>query len=368
MNPNVLDDLARKLATGADRRMVLRGVAGGATGFGAWRLGQTGVDASAIMRLQSDDPCARTDLVLFAAQVADFSNDLRCEGCECQGRRVIYGRQEFRGFVLPEQCDEFRGRYAGEHFVGTLERWLREDPICGTFTGFHAGRFAITDASGNPLVEGQIAGTDGLTSDPKLAEDCCGPGLGEGTLVGQGVSELRGCTFTASYSTVRDEGDPCDSGLWGGWRWRVVGFLACPCNDSGCPGDRKCVDFRELGEQELPAPYDDPATGATFSNGQLVILGFGGSFIGLNVNTVVTIKLPEPACQAEVTLVHYANDPVLPIVTGYAGGNQVFQQVAGPTRDQEQTFVITSQDGVEEVIVEAPSDETLLVRFCYTPR
>lgn len=92
-----------------------------------------------------------------------------------------------------------------------------------------------------------------------------------------------------------------------------------------------------------------------------------GGFTGLDMGFQTRIKLGQPVTDVILALVHFAQPAR---VEGYDQGGQLVAQaqMSGP-QQQIESLVLQPQGGavMQEVVVIAPQDETLLVRFCWTP-
>jgi hypothetical protein len=88
-----------------------------------------------------------------------------------------------------------------------------------------------------------------------------------------------------------------------------------------------------------------------------------GAFIGLDCNFKLVVDLPTPASTVTLKLVHFAQ----PAKVRGLDGTGTTVTTASQTGPQNVASVVTlSGAGIEQVVVDSPADEVILIEFCYS--
>lgn len=232
----------------------------------------------------------------------------------------------------------------------------------GERRGTHKGRFRWH--GDGLLAEGYLSGLTnaGTHREPifEPCQPCHARGFMEGCFHGHVVEAehraLRGCRLRGTY---RLRFDPSDEGGEGGIEGTLEGVVVCPCGDTA-----GCTEFQDMTVGSRPNPwtvdghtyrvYDH--TGTLLPNAEIVTRG-GHS--GLDCGFRTQIALASPASTVEATLVHTA----LPATVEARSGSAVVASgtMTGPGPE---SIVLTAASGIDNVVVDAPQDETVLLSFC----
>jgi hypothetical protein len=229
----------------------------------------------------------------------------------------------------------------------------------GTHRGVHEG--TCTWTAPGLAATGTLRGvTNAGTHRAPAFDDCqqCdNPGVMEGLLVAT-IRKARnrrliGCTIQAAYR-LRFEADP--KGGQGGAAGTLEGAIVCDC-----PRVKTCVDLTTA-----TAPPAGPLTlnGVTFTvaGGPAQIRSMG-AFTGLDVMRDTAVDLPS-ASSIEATLVTFAQPATVEAFD--ATGASVGVATMSGAQAVAETLTINAA-GIVHVEITAPADETLLLRFCFTP-
>jgi hypothetical protein len=231
----------------------------------------------------------------------------------------------------------------------------------GTHRGVHEGTFRWTGRG--VAIVGTLRGvTNAGTHRPPAFDECqkCdSPGVMEGLLVGTirkaPDRRLIGCTVQAIYKL---KFDAATDGGHGAVEGTLEGAIVCDC-----PGTQKvCVDLGTVTPATGPNPLS--SGGVTFDVGapSYQIRPMGSGFTGLDVLRHTEIGLPASS-SIEATLVTFAQPATLEAFSGAASVG-----VASMSGAQGVAETLTlSAASIDRAIITAPADETLLLRFCFTP-
>ena len=127
---------------------------------------------------------------------------------------------------------------------------------------------------------------------------------------------------------------------------------------------RRCAGF-EIDAREVALPYvEEDAEFTAYRQDRpqssTAVRSAAGDR-GIDIGTRLEAKLPCPASGVELTLLQQAR-PVE--VTGYDASGAVVATASGPDRQGVVTVPLDGR-GIVAVVVEAPQDETTLLRFCF---
>lgn len=137
--------------------------------------------------------------------------------------------------------------------------------------------------------------------------------------------------------------------------------------DAGQPGTRTCVEFAKL-SVDPPTLVDTiqglmleahGADGALLPHAQIRAMG---GMRGADCGFALDVALPSPSVRVLLTLVSFAQPAR---VTAFADdGSAVANAVMQASSKQAETIALTAPE-IVRVRIEAPGDETLLLRFCW---
>jgi hypothetical protein len=305
----------------------------------------------------SKDLEGELDLVHFERETC---RTLRCKTLETQHHLKLA--------VSRHDCDsEAGGLLDGTLASGDLAHKFADAD--GNRRGVHEGTFRWSGSGATAV--GTLRGvTNAGTHRPPAFDECqrCdNPGVMEGLLVGTirraRDRRLVGCTIQAAY---RLRFDPSTDGGSGAVRGTLEGAIVCDCPDRP---PRICVEFAAMPlgtgpnprlEQGASFEVRDP-TGAPTASTEIRTFG---AFTGLEVGFSTSIKLPQPCSAVEATLVHRAAPATIEAFNtdGTSAGTAA---MSGPQNSAE-TLTVTGTS-IESAIIQAPSDEALLLRLCFDP-
>jgi hypothetical protein len=229
----------------------------------------------------------------------------------------------------------------------------------GTHRGVHEGTFRW-NGRGVAIV-GTLRGvTNAGTHRPPAFDECqkCdNPGVMEGLLVGTirkaPDRRLIGCTVQAIYKL---KFDAATDGGQGAVEGTLEGAIVCDC-----PGTQKvCVDLSTVTPASGPSPLTVGAV--TFDVGGPYQVRPMGTFTGLDVQRHAVVKFP-PSSSIEATLVTFAQPATLQALSG---GTPVGTATMSGAQSVAETLTLSGAS-IDNAVITAPADETLLLRFCYTP-
>jgi hypothetical protein len=279
-----------------------------------------------------------------------------CEPLQCKTLETLHHLQLA---VAPHACDSraaalLNGTLASGDLV---HKFADAD---GTHRGVHEGTFRWTGPG--LAAAGTLRGiTNAGTHRAPAFEDCqqCdNPGVIEGLLVGT-IRKARdrrliGCTIQAMY---RLRYDPGTDGGQGAVQGTLEGAIVCDC-----PSTRSCVD---LTTATATGGNTLTLSGVTFDVGAGNVLQIRpmGAFTGLDVLRQTEIALPS-ASAVEATLVTFAQAATLEAFDG-TGASLGVAKMSGAQAVAE--TLTLSGAGIVRATITAPVDETLLLRFCFTP-
>lgn len=139
-----------------------------------------------------------------------------------------------------------------------------------------------------------------------------------------------------------------------------------PIDPDGRGPQVQCVDF---GRERFPGaprgefgPLRARLTSPASPTGVPPGLKTTGPFRGLDCGTRLEITLPLPAMRVEATLVHFAQAAT---VTALDAAGTVVGSATMTTGQKQPETVIVGGAGIVSVAIDAPKDETLLLRFCF---
>jgi hypothetical protein len=230
----------------------------------------------------------------------------------------------------------------------------------GTHRGVHEGTFRWTGRG--VAIVGTLRGvTNAGTHRPPAFDECqkCdNPGVMEGLLVGTirkaPDRRLIGCTVQAIYKL---KFDAAPDGGHGAVEGTLEGAIVCDC-----PSTKTCIDLSTI----------TPGGGQTATSGPVTFdVGAGnvaqvrpmGAFTGLDVLRAAEITFPSSSA-IEATLVTFA--AAAEVEAFDATGAPVGVAKMSGAQAVAETLTL-SAPGMVRAIVTAPVDETLLLRFCFTP-
>jgi hypothetical protein len=299
--------------------------------------------------------------------VSPVSKDLRGElvlvhsepeECRALDCKTLETQHHLKLAVVAHDCDsEVAKLLDGTLASGDLAHKFADAD--GTHRGVHEGTFRWTGRG--VAVVGTLRGvTNAGTHRPPAFDECqkCdSPGVMEGLLVGTirraPDRRLIGCTVQAIYKL---RFDAATDGGHGAVEGTLEGAIVCDC-----PGPQKvCIDLSTVTPATGPNPLSTPQ-GVEFNvvgAANYEIRTMGSGFLGLDVLRQTDIKLP-PSSAIEATLVTTAQPATL---EGFDGATSVGVTSMSGTRDVAETLTLSAAriDG-------APADETVLLRFCFTP-
>jgi len=90
----------------------------------------------------------------------------------------------------------------------------------------------------------------------------------------------------------------------------------------------------------------------------------GSAFTGLDVGFSTEIALPTPCVAVEGTLVHFSQPASIEAFE--VGGASAGVAAMSVGQRTPETLRITGS-AIDRVVIRAPQDETLLLRFCFEP-
>jgi hypothetical protein len=279
-----------------------------------------------------------------------------CDALQCKTLETLH---HLRLTVVAHTCDSpaaalLNGTLASGDLV---HKFADAD---GTHRGVHEGTCVWTGpglSAAGTLRGVTNAGTHRAPAF-KDCQKCDSPGVMEGLLVAT-IRKARdrrliGCTIQAMY---RMRFDSATDGGHGAVIGTLEGAIVCDC-----PSTKTCIDLGTI----------TPGGGQTATSGPVTFdVGAGnvaqvrpmGAFTGLDVLRAVEITLPS-ASAIEATLVTFAQAAQLEAfdVTGASVGVTKMSGAQGVA----ETLTLSAPSIVRAVIT-APVDETLLLRFCFTP-
>jgi hypothetical protein len=231
----------------------------------------------------------------------------------------------------------------------------------GLRRGLHTGAFTWTGAG--LRVAGTMSGltNEGTHREPafKACQTCDSTGFMEGRLCGQVVRSddpaLLGNVVTAAYR-FRFEAteDAKDSAVEG----TIEGLLVEAC--------ARCTDLRAFpaGSHANPWVVDGHTFGVFDHTGTptpTTEIRTWGTSTGLDMSYRTRIDLATPASAVDATLVSFAQPALVSALD--AGGTVLDSQVMPAAGGVPQTLHLTGA-GITTLLVEPPSDETLLLELC----
>ena len=289
----------------------------------------------------------------------------RCRPRNCITLETVH---ELRLEVHSHDCDSPAGQLLdGRLGLGQLVTKFFDGD--GDNRGVHEGFFRWR--AQNVLATGLMRGVTNVGTHRQPVFDPCQRcderGVMEGMLLGRIVKakdrRLLGCELRAAY---RIRFDPSTEGGSGAVQGTLEGAIVC-----GCPGDseRTCIDFSAMSPGQGPNPRTEQgasfavndANGSPRPNTEIQAMG---NFTGLDVGFSTKIELPEPCSAVEATLVHLSQPAQIEAFD--SSGASVGVEVMTVGQNTPQALTISGTD-ITTVVVTAPQNETLLLRFCFTP-
>jgi hypothetical protein len=273
-----------------------------------------------------------------------------CEPLRCKTLQALH---QLRLVVKPHACDSpAAGLLNGTLASGDLVHKFADAD--GTHRGVHEGTCTWTApglAATGTLRGVTNAGTHRAPAF-KDCQQCDNPGVMEGLLVAT-IRKARdrrlvGCTIQAAY---RIAFDPATDGGNGAVQGTLEGALVCDC-----PRVKTCVDLT-TGTAPPPGPVTFTVLGGPAQIRPM------GAFVGLDVLRHTTVTLPS-ASSIEATLVTFAQAATAEAFD--AAGASVGVATMSGAQAVAETLTINGA-GIVRVEIAAPVDETLLLRFCFTP-
>lgn len=311
-------------------------------------------------------------VVCLSALSKNLKGELHLEESErerCRPRNCITleALHTLRLEVHSHDCDSSVGKLLdGRLGARLVHKFLDGD---GNNRGVHEGSFRWR--SQGLLAIGRLHGVTNVGTHRQPVFDPCQRcderGVMEGMLHGRIVRakdrRLLGCELRAAY---RIRFDPSTQGGSGAVQGTLEGAVVCDCpRDS----DRICIDFSAMNPGQGPNPRTEQGaqvtvhdhTGAPVANTEIQPMG---GFVGLDVGFSTEIKLPEPCNAVEATLVHFSQQAQIEAFDSSGASVGVETMTVG--QGTPETLTISGSD-IERVVITAPQDETLLLRFCFSP-
>lgn len=311
------------------------------------------------------DPKVLADKVICLTEVSkDVRGELRqldaerqvCEKDRCVTLKTDHTLVLEVGSHRP--CDRvpaLDGRFVVRRFVSAFADGN------GTRRGLHTGAFTWIGAG--LRVSGSMSGmtNEGTHREPafKACQTCDETGVLEGRLCGQVVRAddpaLLGNVVTAAYRFRFDASeDAKDSAVQG----TIEGLLVEACG--------RCTDLRAFPAGSHANPW--AVDGHTFSvfdhtgtPTPTTEIRTWGTSTGLDLSYRTRIDLAAPASAVDVTLVSFAQPAKVTALD--AAGTVLDSQVMPAAGGVPQSLHLTGA-GITTVVVEPPSDETLLLELC----
>jgi hypothetical protein len=230
MHDTSFDHLARLLGGGADRRTLIRGLAGGAIVGGGLLPAATAHAApgAVIPRPQDEPQCGY--LVVFSKKLDGFQiGDPSCEEpCGCpEHKEVVTSHHTLSAEMFSAACDESIDSVPDKSALQFKLTHHLKFSDQGPLVGYHDGTFDFLSSEGNHLMSGRLEGTDGLNSE--IGD--CDEGRLEGHLDGeQGSGPFEGCTLVGEYRFRFKVDQHCPDN-WSASEGILTGVFRCPCPD-----------------------------------------------------------------------------------------------------------------------------------------
>lgn len=236
----------------------------------------------------------------------------------------------------------------------------------GNQRGHHVGTFRWRGQGVE--VTGSMNGiTNAGTHRQPVFEDCqpCrAHGFMEGSLCGvvrrSRDGSLCGCAVVGTY---RLRFDPSSEGGQGAVRGTLEAVLSCRCQVSAC------VDFQAMQPGSGSNPRDEQGLRLEVFDGSgtptpTTEIRTDGGFTGLHCGFSTRVTFPGgPAQAVQVTLVHLSQPATVQAFSGGVPGPSA--TMSGP-QGQAETLSLAAP-AIDEVVITAPQDETLLLRLCWQP-
>lgn len=269
--------------------------------------------------------------------------------------------------ISTHDCDSRAGRLLdGRLGAQLVHKYLDGD---GNRRGVHEGRFRWRGV--DLLATGTMTGVTNVGTHRQPAFDgsqrCKDTGVMEGMLLGTITrarnKRLLGCELRAAY---RLRFDPSKEGGSGGVVGVLEGAIVCDCRGPA----RTCIDFSTMNAGTGPNPRAEQ--GVTFTvhdfsgapQANTDITAMGTPFTGLNVGYTTEIQLPVPCSAIEATLVHFSQPASIEAFEGSGASAGSVTMSGGQAAPETLSLNGTS---ITRVVINAPQDETLLLRFCFEP-
>jgi hypothetical protein len=288
----------------------------------------------------------------------------RCRKRDCLTLEAVH-RLELR--VFSHDCDSEAGKLL-DGLLGSGELVHKFVDGDGNNRGVHEGPFRWR--GDGLLVRGRLTGVTNVgTHRAPVFDECqrCDErGVMEGMLLGRIVRardrRLEGCEVRAAY---RLRFDPSTEGGSGAVRGTLEGAIVCDCR--GGP-QRTCIDFTALPTGAGPNPRTEQGV-------QFTVIDFNGTprpdtqiktdggFTGLDVGFSTEIVLPMPCTAVEATLVTLAAPAAIEAFEGGASAGTTTMSVG---QGVPEALRVTGS-AIDRVVITAPQNETLLLRFCFEP-
>lgn len=330
------------------------------------RLAARGAEAVRAYDVCTGGPDELLDATLCLAEVSkDLEGRLvplqaEREECPALDCTTLTTRAALALEVAPHACDSrLAALLDGRLVVGDLTT-VFVDGDAGR-RGMHAG--TVRWSGTGVRLQGAISGMTnvGTHREPAFepAQRCDEQGVLEGRLCARVVRarapELVGAQVLAVY---RMRFELTAEGGEGPVRGTLEGVLV-----RACEGDDGCVEFSTLGSEANPRVE----AGTTFTVADLggpvagtEVVTWGGT-TGLHLWHSTTIDLAQPTDQVELVMAHFSSPAS---VTAFdSSGAAVSGATMGPVQGVPQTLVLTAP-GIARLVVDAPQDETLLLRLC----
>jgi hypothetical protein len=286
-------------------------------------------------------------------------DDQTCRERDCQTLKTSHALRA--GVESNPPCDSELGQSLDGRFV------VRN--LVTAFTdgkskrrGVHVGNFRWLGKGAQ--AQGQLSGLSNAGTHRKPifrdCEPCDAVGYLQGCFRGRVIEaedrSLLGCDI---YGTYRLQVSSWEDAKLVKVKGTIEGSFVCPCRAGGC------TEFRSFSPGSHPNPWllgghsytvHDHA-GALAPTAQIATWG---SHTGLNCGHRLNVQLGTPASQVELTLAHFAQPAS---AEALSGGAVVAAGSMTAPQDTPETIVLTAPS-IDAIVVEAPSNETLLLELC----
>lgn len=289
--------------------------------------------------------------------IVDADRDV-CRQLDCV---TLTSEHVIRAEVESHACDSEIGKlFDGRFSVRDLTTVFAHGT--GMARGLHTGTFVWRTSVG--VVQGRLSGmtNEGTHREPafKGCQECGERGVMEGRLCGRLVRtndpKLAGAQVTAAY---RFAFDPTEKGGEGALRGTIEGLVVRSCEPVA-----ECLTFDTVGADSNPRVVGPVSIETRDLNGptaQTEVVTWA-PHTGLHLWHSSTITFAQPVSRVELTLVHFSTAPK---ATAFdAVGTPLASAAMTVGQQTPETLVLTAA-GISSVVVDAPSDEVLLIRLCW---